>query len=673
MRLNNIDPGFQVVETVPEMPAEWITTKNSAARFANRAVSASETVGTAEELVFVDDLDCFVPKSQVPDLNKCFDKSREHLGRFESTLQRFAQNMETRKALKSFGYKSNDTACLNLTDVFIIANRVVEQRDGTGSWGACKSFARRCVRSANSQDSALGAIMSMVPSGDYGSVLSGGIMTILAVAHEHEKKRQSIENALADIPKKLDKIKRLSDVHIKSKRLHGKADGILVATFVVLEEIVNDLTMDWKAKTKTKIKNFGTEDKVADALTLLDSSISEFQDELQVCSERRMGRMHEAITENGTLLKTVEELAQVTDLREDRVNAIAFQNKLLDVVNSLTRLYASHPNFNPVNGGVKSKEPLAIQPAHPVETSSSVKEDESLNLATRNAKIVKKWVDTIKDFEPSSEKHLRGCIRAGLGQLTSDDREKSQWIMSSSKLRDWLRLDRRSILAVKAENAPQELFNPFSFTAAILAETLQRSTNYAVLSFFCGLRKNDNFDSEFCDPMACVKSLNGQLLKFCLEKRPDVDLSQLQQRQQNKRLMKNSTKKLEYAVKLLRGLLKSLEDQDVIFIILESWSRIRGDRDEADWVIEKLCKAVAGFPQLKIKLLVLDALPGDPVYDFDMTSTLYVPEEIDGWQNDVSLSRLEGTSLNMVDELERRRHKDSDCSSGSDSDDSEED
>lgn len=66
----------------------------------------------------------------------------------------------------------------------------------------------------------------------------------------HEKRRQAVEDALASIPKKLAMVQRLSDVHVKSELLHERADGVLVAIFVVLEEIVNDLTMDWTGLSK---------------------------------------------------------------------------------------------------------------------------------------------------------------------------------------------------------------------------------------------------------------------------------------------------------------------------------------------------------------------------------------------------------------------------------------
>ncbi|KAJ0359471.1 hypothetical protein COL154_008254 [Colletotrichum chrysophilum] len=148
--------------------------------------------------------------------------------------------------------------------------------------------------------------------------------------------------------------------------------------------------------------------------------------------------------------------------------------------------------------------------------------------------------------------------------------------------------------------------------------------------------------------------LNGQLLKYFSQKRPGVDLSLLQQ--ENKRLMKKSTQKPKYAVKLFRGLLELLEDDDVVFIILDSWSRLLGDRIEADKVIEKLSQTTKDFPHLAIKILVLDPLPSDSIHE-SAHSVLYVAEEIDGWKNDVSLSLLKASNERMVEDLKDVRNR----------------
>ncbi|KAI8287287.1 hypothetical protein K4K60_012632 [Colletotrichum sp. SAR11_57] len=272
------------------------------------------------------------------------------------------------------------------------------------------------------------------------------------------------------------------------------------------------------AKFKSKLK-FGSEDQVTGALTSLDDSISDFQMELDICAQFRMGRMHETINSNGAKLSIIEKVVKglSQDLNEGNVKAVTKETIEEHVCNALHRFYASNPHFNPVNGG----------------------RDLEVRIPEQNNKIV-----------------------------------------------------------------------------------------------------------EEC--------LNGQLLKYFSQKRPGVDLSLLQQ--ENKRLMKKSTQKPKYAVKLFRGLLELLEDDDVVFIILDSWSRLLGDRIEADKVIEKLSQTTKDFPHLAIKILVLDPLPSDSIHE-PAHSVLYVAEEIDGWKNDVSLSLLKASNERMVEDLKDVRNR----------------
>ncbi|KAJ0373397.1 hypothetical protein COL26b_008394 [Colletotrichum chrysophilum] len=397
------------------------------------------------------------------------------------------------------------------------------------------------------------------------------------------------------------------------------------------------------AKFKSKLK-FGSEDQVTGALASLDDSISDFQMELDICAQFRMGRMHETINSNGAKLSIIEKVVKglSQDLNEGNVKAVTKETIEEHVCNALHRFYASNPHFNPVNGGLK--EPLPKRQQGDLE----------VRIPEQNNKIVEEWYESLQDFDPSPEKHVIECMRAGLGRLTLEDREKSQWIMSTPEVSNWLRLDESNILGVRAENALDGLYHPLSFTAALLTETLQRSTEFPVLSFFCGIRTNEKFDRVLCGPLAVLNSLNGQLLKYFSQKRPGVDLSLLQQ--ENKRLMKKSTQKPKYAVKLFRGLLELLEDDDVVFIILDSWSRLLGDRIEADKVIEKLSQTTKDFPHLAIKILVLDPLPSDSIHE-SAHSVLYVAEEIDGWKNDVSLSLLKASNERMVEDLKDVRNR----------------
>lgn len=65
---------------------------------------------------------------------------------------------------------------------------------------------------------------------------------------EHENLRKDIQAALADIPRKLNNVHRLSDVHVQSLALHSCADSVFLSIFIVLERIINKLSMSFTGK-----------------------------------------------------------------------------------------------------------------------------------------------------------------------------------------------------------------------------------------------------------------------------------------------------------------------------------------------------------------------------------------------------------------------------------------
>jgi len=59
----------------------------------------------------------------------------------------------------------------------------------------------------------------------------------------HENNRAEIQSALADIPRKLEAIQRSFEMRIRWPILHRCADQILLSIFVVLERIIDKLSM----------------------------------------------------------------------------------------------------------------------------------------------------------------------------------------------------------------------------------------------------------------------------------------------------------------------------------------------------------------------------------------------------------------------------------------------
>lgn len=59
-----------------------------------------------------------------------------------------------------------------------------------------------------------------------------------------------MQGALADIPRKLDKISRITHIQIQRDQLHLRADEVLVVTFIVLERLIDRLSRTWQGKSE---------------------------------------------------------------------------------------------------------------------------------------------------------------------------------------------------------------------------------------------------------------------------------------------------------------------------------------------------------------------------------------------------------------------------------------
>ena len=281
-----------------------------------------------------------------------------------------------------------------------------------------------------------------------------------------------------------------------------------------------------------------------------------------------------------------------------------------------------------------------------------------------NQELVDTWLSGLGDLDPMSDNHITQCL-SGFPSMSPEEMDRVQWVTASEQLNEWLSPTRSCVLDLHSETAPDELVNAMSFCAATLAFSLARATQFAVLSFFCGIRTKESRKSTRSGPAAIRNSLNGQLLKFLLA-RQAVDLSFLEQ----KKLMKKSQAEPKYARALLKKLFRVLPDRDVVFIMIDSFSSLGGtavDYAKGDELIRELIDLGSEFPQLVIKLLVTDSLSNCPVRKL-ADQTLCVPDDVDGGASGVNLQYLDGRKTVMIKQLARKREE----GSGSESDDGSE-
>lgn len=181
-----------------------------------------------------------------------------------------------------------------------------------------------------------------------------------------------------------------------------------------------------------------------------------------------------------------------------------------------------------------------------------------------------------------------------------------------------------------------------------------------------------------------IKSFNGQLLDFMNKNRQDSNISLLKREE----FFSKSKKRLKHGILLLQALLCLLPEGDIVFIILDSLSRLSGDEKEG----HKLMKALNGImdsqENISIRVLVTDPSVDSPLRRIAQWQ-LHLPDNVSGGDAmdvDDTTKRickglvdshrtgdLDGEVDSEDSEETRDEEEDSDNSSDEDEDDDEED
>ncbi|KAL1862621.1 hypothetical protein Daus18300_008418 [Diaporthe australafricana] len=552
---------------------------------------------------------------------------------FQKILKRFTETLQKKKVFSRLGIPLRDPLDFDLEYVLSIASKISEWRDKSEDVNACVRFARKCWQKATKNKDVLSGLISLTPTDTYGSLISGGFTFVLAAMESHEKLRLDMEKSLARIPKELSKIERLSNVYIKRDELHKHADHVLVSIFTVLERIIDRLSRTWKENFSIKFKDNASKDQggtVEEALQTLTDSISDFNEEAKVCAQLRLGRMEETgqavkfIAESmseavkGTSSKVIDLETKLKEICDSQQILLEERRHLVGFLNQLYPFVASNPAFNAVDGTVNRK----------YLTSTEAADNES-----RNKELTDQWFNKLDGFEPSSQDHIKKFIENS-ETFTPKEQDKAQYIMGSQPFQEWLEKPKSSLLCVRAETAPEETFNAISLSTAMLALTLQGSTRFAVLSFFCSLRRKDSREGSDSGALGVIKSLNGQLLRFMADRHPRVKLSF----EQDERIWKQSVDKLKHSCALFRGLMSLLPAGSVVFILLDSVSRTSGDKYIMDELVNKIVRVGRRNPEIVVKLLVTDPVPGSQIRGM-ADDCLYVPDDVDLGERGMNMKR----------------------------------
>ncbi|RSL48350.1 hypothetical protein CEP54_012953 [Fusarium duplospermum] len=513
---------------------------------------------------------------------------------------------EERKVDAQLNITIKDPSEFTCDYVLQLIDKIQERRDNATMTSSCKNFVRRCYRKVEDNRGAIEGFLTMIPNDAYGSVISGGFAMIMAAVEKRAEHREAIQNFLAEIPEQLETVQRLSQVHVASIRLHLLADAVMVAVFTVLERIVDEITKVQKTKIKDRAKSLATsvrfrqkqrlkinsveklnenmvgdEDderelqkpSIAEALAALQNEIHRFQKEVDICNHERLGKMQIAVGDLGHGLRSVME-----------------QNSV---------------NHKVVKPSRREKE---------VISTSSHQEN--------NARISSEWLKKLRGFPYDAMTDMKDCLEH-MGLLDSDEKNMSHSILHSEQLDRWLQGKKSSIMDIDLQTPPASLNNPLSFTSALSATALRSAAQSPVLAFFCAHRNNDSLSEDKSGPIALVKSLVGQLLRFISDHRPSVDLTELEEYD----FFPKAKKDVKAGLKLLDALLSLLPKEDMVFIIIDSLSRLSGSGEER--MIKKLVQIIRQREDLVIKVLVTDALPGSYIKS-KADISLYTPDLVIG-------------------------------------------
>ncbi|KAI0556066.1 hypothetical protein F4679DRAFT_16624 [Xylaria curta] len=612
----------------------WLT--NEPAEFVeNGAVlralfDLAESPEELEDLKYVDKfseyspgLERFMPKDTVLNDSRFYQESRKMRLEFQQRLEGFACMLKSRNVDKELRVKIKDPKDFDITYILEIIDKIEKHATTKRPY---KAFVRRCFHRFEENKAVIEGIISFVPDDIYGSLISGGFTLILAGLEKHTEEREATKKFLTEIQDRLGGIQRLHAIHRGSPEIHSCADAILVSVFTVLERIMEKITKDWQSsfldplravgsnarkligkgrKTKLLNESDGAITTSLEPQVKIDNTknIPEALAELQRCIDRFQSEVDMATTEMiGSIDKNTKLLPKAVIWIARNMGATMKRNEdlLIRVQDALCQVLRSNSFINNRTAQVDLKE----MEQNSLEQTARSKR----RLQKESSRAISKWLSGLSGFNYDSMIDINDCMEH-MEQLDGNDKNVSERIVDSEQLNDWLQDEPSSFLMVDLQTPQSELNNPLSFTSALLAMSLRSTEKYPVLSFFCMHRNMESPDEASSGPLGMIKSLNGQLLDFMNQKRPDSNVAQLKKEE----FFSKSKKSLKHGLSLLQALLSLLPDGDVVFIILDCLSCLSGDEKECHKLVKALNKILESQESISIRVLVTDPSADSPL------------------------------------------------------------
>lgn len=280
------------------------------------------------------------------------------------------------------------------------------------------------------------------------------------------------------------------------------------------------------------------------------------------------------------------------------------------------------------------------------------------------------WMQSLHGFDPSPEEHIKRCM-GRVASLDTGQQDRILYILESKSFQSWLHGPDSPIFLVRAETTPIDIINFMSVSTASLVSTIQSCAELVVFSVFCGIRKSISLSEQDSGVLGILRSLNGQMLNRILEKHIGMKVSFAE----NEKVWSKSHTSTKYAWALFKGLILLLPYNTVVFILLDSVSRISGNKAEVDELVESILNIATKRAKDKgilIKVLVTDILPTSRIRTMvNEKHSLYVPDDVEGWSCGINHRAIQKKNVVILRDLQTKN--DSSSSSGDNWDLSSED
>lgn len=233
--------------------------------------------------------------------------------------------------------------------------------------------------------------------------------------------------------------------------------------------------------------------------------------------------------------------------------------------------------------------------------------------------------------------------------------------MTSEKLLDWLEKPESGLLVIQGQTAPQTLANAMSLSSAFLAQSLRQSHDSPVLYHSCGLRTEESpRKAERSGTRAVINSLNSQLAR---QLQSHADLSFLGTDKYHR-----SHTRLRSALKLLRRLINEVPENESVFIIIDSLSRLSGDAENEGELIRGISQLVDRSAPPVVKVLLTDLLPDHISHRATIGDELYVPDRVNIGGQGLNTDYLREVSEASIGRSKAHRYGDGSADDSGDSD-----